>query len=282
VVLLHHLRVRTFVCDHLKNRKEENFLQKMIFSDEQSWPITLDFNIKNDVIIVPKGMRSKTNLHHRSKGDSKAAFSLHWDICYDGVLYFILYEGGMDMKRYEDFVKELSPKIEEKKLEFSVYVHDHVSCSRQKFPEETMNKVFGEGKWLRHPPPICRVGTGKFNHINFVWSKGKNKGKRCEYKREIEVPADVCECELESGIYADLAADMNICENAQGVLRKKVNELVKEGVCEYRGSVQKKMAVVRQAIVNLDSDKDFWHKLFGTLRKRYTWISENNGIKYNA
>jgi len=279
----HHLRVRTFVCDTFLANRLRGFLKKMIFSDEMPWPMTLNFNSKNDVIIVAKGQRAVTNLHHRAKGDEKACFSLHWSISQFGVLYFVLYEENMDMALFENFmVDKMAPALEEAKLDFSVFVHDHVSNSRQKFPQKTMDSVFGKDKWLKHPPAICKIGTGNFRHVDFVWSKGKNKGKRCVYDREIFKPAEICECKLEKGIYADLAADMNICENAQGMLRKMVNDMIKNNEISYGSSVKSKMKAVATAIEKLNSNQTYWQKLFGTLRKRYKWISDNGGQKYAA
>ena len=38
-----------------------------------------------------------------------------------------------------------------------------------------------------------------------------------------------------------------------------------------------KMDILRTAIARLDADKDYWQKLFKSLKKDYKWVSENDG-----
>ena len=48
----------------------------------------------------------------------------------------------------------------------------------------------------------------------------------------------------------------------------------------YRPSfcpTRSKMDILRTAIARLDADKDYWQKLFKSLKKDYKWVSENDG-----
>ena len=85
--------------------------------------------------------------------------------------------------------------------------------------------------------------------------------------------------------YVALSPDMNIIENAQGYLRKKVYDMVQLKPTLWRGSVEEKMKTVQKAIDDLDQDKEYWKRLYTApngLVNRYKWIKKNKGAVYDA
>ena len=71
-------------------------------------------------------------------------------------------------------------------------------------------------------------------------------------------------------------------EPPQARVRQIVAEMVRNGSQQWKGNAKKKMAVVTEAIKQLDDDKFYWKKLFASCQARYAWIGDNNGALYNG
>lgn len=276
----HHRRFRKEIAG-LVMRKPASFALNMHFSDEMSIPIAITPNKKNDVILVPKGSRSSTNIRRVTKGSDKQCFSLFWVITRHGVLTYDLYVNNFDMQFFEALLYDkVQPAIQSAKQrgeKVSVFVHDNVSNSRS-YPEDALNDIYGRSHHWRHSPPICKVKSGEKQHIAY----DRKDGRHIEYDRDEYVACEECECRVREGVYASASPDMNLAENAQGMLRQMLEEMIRDGDIEWRGSPKKKMELFKTVIEKLHNDKSYWKRLFESCQKRYKWIYDNDGDIYDA
>ena len=90
------------------------------------------------------------------------------------------------------------------------------------------------GSLLLHPP--CKIKSGKMINIDYV----RKSGTRVKYSRPEYVPKKRCTCAITEDLYPTASADMNLAENAQGMLRKIVKDMIDAGDCQWRGNAQKK------------------------------------------
>ncbi len=106
--------------------------------------------------------------------------------------------------------------------------------------------------------------------------------RKCEELYNEFVPCEVCECIESEDCFPSASPEMNLAENAQARVRQIVAEMVRNGSQQWKGNAKKKMAVVTEAIKQLDDDKFYWKKLFASCQARYAWIGDNNGALYNG
>ena len=159
----HHKRFRMVMFKRIA-RKGKQFTPNMHFSDEMNFPVTLAANTKNDVILVPVGQQSKTNIQRFSVGSEKSCFSLFWVLSQFGVVAYSLYEGTLDMKRFEELLHTVTKDGVERERQLghhaSVFVHDRVTNSND-YPIDTLDTIYGPQKHLLHIPPVCRIKSGR-------------------------------------------------------------------------------------------------------------------------
>ena len=98
-------------------------------------------------------------------------------------------------------------------------------------------------------------------------------------RHRVQKHCDTCECKFEPKDFPALSPELNPAENAQNQLRKVVQDLCGEpdSPSWIHSNLWGKMDILRTAIARLDADKDYWQKLFKSLKKDYKWVSENDG-----
>jgi len=273
----HHRRMRCISANWLLLLSDEE-LDGIWWADEMSWPIRLTANRQNDVIWVPQGQQSSTNIVRATKGDTRQMFSLFWCVNSDGPLCFKLYAGMMDTDFFHELLlDEVQPvvrKLRRTSSRLRLFWHDHVTNS-QRFQDPTaMNTALGAGKWLHFAPPICREENGVI-HVAAV------PGKRRAYDRKRMSPKKHCDCEVKSGAFvASSSPDMNMVEYANGLLRANVYAVCNSGGKTWTSSVVNNMQIVTDEIKKLAADKPYWRNLINSARRRAREIVDVDGNVY--
>lgn len=273
----HHLRFRVRLGAHVGRTVDVG--RDMMVSDEFGVPLTLSPNKKNDTFYVEAGTQPTTNIHTHTKADDANIFSLFLIATQHGILLTHMFTQKFDVAFFHDLLrKQVRPaivKFRRNKFSFSFFIHDHVTNSSDLFNPELMDIVFGKQKWLQHIPRICREFKGKTVQIE--------RTDRCRaYTRKVTEPCDPCLCECKEQCYPSSSPDMNVAENIIAELRRRLWLSVKSGENVWRGRVKNKMKIVQGIVDELNKDKEYFAKLFGSVQKRYRWISEHNGDIYDA
>jgi len=273
----HHKRGRVLFCRYVV-KQPDSYVLGITFSDEMLWPITFSANPKNDVILVPAGTQKTTNISRHTKGDEAQAFSSFQMIDQYGLVVFYCYTERFTVDFFYKLNEEtVAPALKTRKdagVTFTVSIHDHVTNSMKLFVPSKMDAVYGRDKWMQHCPPICR------EHDGWIYIK-ERKGCKA-HKRKHMVPCEECVCEMKQPLIPSSSPDLFLVENMQGYLRQLVGERIKRGEVEWKGSVQKKMKIVKDTVRKLDLDKAYFTKLYGSLRKRYQWVADHGGELYSA
>ncbi len=84
-------------------------------------------------------------------------------------------------------------------------------------------------------------------------------------------PQKECKCEKDlpsDAIVPSSSPELNLAELAQGYLRQLVVNDHLSGAVPWRGRVAHKMQIVRDKVVWMNEQKDYWKKLFGALKPR--------------
>ena len=274
----HHTRFRIQHCVAAL-KKDEKWAEQLHYSDEQSRPISLGVNVKNDVIWVLPGQRSTTNIRRYSKGSEKQCFSLWWVISKKGVVCYYLYDCTMDVKFFHVLMSEhykpariLADRRRRGKFESTLY-HDHCMNSDELFEEKAMNADCGTDRWMKFSPKVCREWRGKM-------SKVPPSEKRCGYERKVMEPKEDCDCIIddeEEVMVPTASPELNLAESAQGELRRRMRIYLAQNNKQWRGSTKTKMALLRAVIEKLHTDKRYWKALFDGLRGRWRWVVEHDG-----
>ena len=85
--------------------------------------------------------------------------------------------------------------------------------------------------------------------------------KNCEAKTECD--CSTTEAFVKAGQFVPSAApDLNLIEMANGYLRQLVWEECSEGREEWKGSVAKKMEVVKRCTNTMNQKRSYWWKLY--------------------
>jgi len=273
----HHLRLRSLFCRYVSQESFE-FCRGLVFSDEMLWPITFGFNKRNDVILVEEGQQKITNIIRRTKGDRAQAFSSFIMIDEFGFVCSKLFTEKFTIDFWHALLIDVvEPAITQRLLDgksFTASIHDWVTNSGRLFDKQRMDNCFGVGKWFPHTPKICRVEDG---YIVIEATK-----TRKQHNRKRMSPAEICDCKVTQPAYPSASPDLNLAENVQGYLQQLVREKIRRERVVWSGSVKKKMKILQDVINELDTDKAYFRKLLGTVRKRYRWVANNGGAVYDA
>ncbi len=71
--------------------------------------------------------------------------------------------------------------------------------------------------------------------------------------------------------------ELNLAENAQRYLRQLVVNDHITGDVPWRGSVKKKMQIVREKVIWLNEQKEYWRHRFSSLKPRAQHVIDTNG-----
>lgn len=274
----HHLRFRTFIGNYFAHKPTSVGTDQLV-ADEFGVPITLSPNKKNDVMYCNKGEQATTNIFLHTKSDDRNAFSAFIACHKNGILCTRMYTEKFDVSLFRDVLqKTVAPALAlylSAGNEFSYFIHDHVTNSSDLYDVTVMDGVFGPGKWLQHAPKICREFRGKISKVAATET-------RRAYVRNLNEPKLVCDCEMKEIVYCSASPDMNVGENVIGEIKRRLWIACREKKIVWKGSVKNKMTLLQVVIDELDNDKEYFAKLFGSITKRYRWIGEHNGAVYDA
>lgn len=271
----HHLVFRISHCRAGLTR-DEVFRSGLWYSDEQSYSITLNFNSKNDVEWVVHGTQSTTNRHRHSKGDESKSFNLWWVISPQGVVVYHMYENSMDVDYFHEMMTTyLMPariRSDATSQPMTSFYHDHVTNSSSLYDVPFMDKVCGKGRWLQFAPAVCREFRGRMIQV-----EATSRARAYERKQ-----SDAClECECDDGfpqmLVPSASPELNLAENAQAELLRRLNEHLRDTETRWLGSPKKKMVMLEKIINDLDADKQYWHNLYGSLRRRWQRVVNTGG-----
>ncbi len=98
----HHKASRTSYCTHWCELSQ-NVVRRMLYGDEMSFPMHVNFNPKNDVIMVIKGQQSHTNVHRYTKGAEGKFVSLFLVCNYWGIVCWHVF--------FEKFNKKITNRL---------------------------------------------------------------------------------------------------------------------------------------------------------------------------
>ncbi len=278
----HHMKMRIAHCEWFM--KLSPLLRRGVwYSDEMSWPVTLTPNKKNNVQWCDAGKQKTTNVHRITKGAQHASFSLWWTVYYDGVVCAEVYIDMLTVKKFHQLLtshlKPMIAKAKHSRSHLRFFYHDHVTNSSTIYDVTKMNKALGEGLWLPFAPKLCREQVDVMQMPAI-----ERNGRKIKAHSKAKVAAKkVCECNTSEGyvksgqFVASSAPDLNLIEYANGQLRQIVWEEVAEGREEWKGSVQKKMDVVKRCINLMNEKKRYWWKLFEHHHLRCKRIVEAGG-----
>jgi len=187
-----------------------------------------------------------------------------------------MYEKYMDVDYFHEVMTDhlLPARVRADRTSYpmtSLY-HDHVTNSSSLYDPAFMNKVCGVGRWLQFAPPICREFRGKMVHV-----KATKKCRAYERKQN-----EAClECKFDD-LFPQLlvpsaSPELNLAENAQAELLRRLNNHLRDTKTRWSGSVSTKMKMLKDIIMELDADKTYWSRLYGSLRGRWQQVVESGG-----
>ncbi len=187
----HHKATRTVYCT-LWCELSQLVVRRMLYADEMSFPMHVDFNPKNDVFMVPKGQQAESNRHRYSKGEEGKFVSLFLVCNYWGIVAWHVFFVKFDRRFYTDtlLLEILKPRIKvltatSKKPSF--YYHDHATNGDLHDDEKMCDNVFGSCKVIPFCKKICRGSKGR----EYIEPKNAQP-----YWRAKSLPKAVCDCEL--------------------------------------------------------------------------------------
>ena len=144
-------------------------------------------------------------------------------------------------------------------------------------PFAALDEVYGPNKHLKFIPPPCKEKTGRKIHIEYE----RKDGTKISYERDVAAK-EVCDCEVDMKQWPSVSADENLDENVQSYLKELIKQDHFSGRVKWKGNKKKKMEIVRQKIVQLNANKEYFQKLFRSGRKRFAWVGRNDGVLYTA
>ena len=142
---------------------------------------------------------------------------------------------------------------------FDLYWHD--SCMNGGKPVQTLNAVYGEGKWLDRAPRPCKFRIGE-RSINI-----KASPKRKAHTRTIGVfkPKERCHCNLPTNVLCSKAPDLNGVENVWNKVEMDLKDLgKKEGWPKKREELIQMLKQILDEIPN-----SCFKKLYDSYPKRW-------------
>ena len=153
-------------------------------------------------------------------------------------------------------LKPSIPSYNRSVVKLQHFYHDHVTNSTELYDEDEMNAAVGTGKWIQFAPKLCRVPDGRM----WIDETDKRKG----HWRKQTKPNPNCRCAAtDNGKQVPSSSpDLNLAEYAQGMLRKMLNDAIRDGSEVWRGSVKKKMQVIMRLVNQLNGNKAFFKKLW--------------------
>jgi len=76
---------------------------------------------------------------------------------------------------------------------------------------------------------------------------------------------------------ASSSPDLNLAEYGQGMLRKLLNDAIRDGKEEWRGNAKKKMAVVKRLVEQLNTKKWWFQRLYDGHADRCRKVLQSDG-----
>lgn len=258
---------------------EQSYIDRMIYSDEMSFAISLPINRQNDILWVPRDKQSTSNEHRRSKGSTGKMCSI-W-IAHDryGIIAYHIFIGTLDVPRFHDILlHNLAPVLRKREkarrpVFHTTFYHDKVTNAKELQDETVMDKAFGSrSKWLRHAETLCREPVGR-EFIESVYG-------RKAYWRKKTAPRKVCECKIDGECVPLASPVLNLCENVNGFVRQTLSKMVRSGEVEWKGNPAKKFEIIKKAVQKVHVNKSFWRNMYANAAERHRYVREHSGLIY--
>ena len=273
ILTAHHRRFRLLHCQWMLS-KGKSFIIHQVFADEAGFGLKVMFNKQHDHVYVDLDADiSKINWWNIQKSDEKILLSVHMAICYEGVLYYEIYDGSFDCDFFEDivtddvFVENINDLKRRRK--FSMYQHDH--CMRGAKPVDAMNQTFGKKKWGTTPLPPCRMEVG--TRVVQIEATEKVRAHPRTYK--VCEPCDECDCDFDNQNYPAKLQDVNLQENGWAWMKNWMkNYGRKYGWPKNKPQLRKRIV---KCIEAFDQNKEWFVNAFEGLENRYQQIVDHSG-----
>ncbi len=274
----HHLAARVAYCRFwlLLSQAQQ---RRIVYADEMNFPMTVSFNAKNDVISVPKGQQSTTNLHRVAKGSTGKFCSIFLTCNFWGVVSYYVFFEKFTKRFYQgtilpEHVKPLLRNLRGHHRTASFYYHDGATHQDLHDDEKLCDDVFGNCSVIPFMPPICLVDAGR-EHITPY--------NREAYWRKKSMPSEECLCEFKEMSVASASPELNLVENANGYLRYIWEQQCgPNGPLTWGGGRKKRIDVLEKCIQILSEDKSFFQKMYDGAPERHKFVAENNGAMYRS
>ena len=276
----HYCRGRVI---YSKQEKEKNRHRKIITGDEASFGMKEMFVRRQDHIYVLKcDIEDEDddididNVWYVQDSDVKQVLSMHTNICYDGMVNCEITKDNFSKEKWAEFLMKpaFKRKIDKMKREnkFEFYLHDN--CMAGGKPVDELNHVFGENKWSQKPPPPCRVKIG----TKKVYVKRSRDGKRKAHWRTIDKtrPSKRCRCEFGDNFFCAKGFELNPTENYFNELRRELRAEYKRTKTWPRDADELE-ARIRKCVNTINKNKDWFHKTFDSLPRRYDLMIKHKG-----
>lgn len=272
----HHKKMRVQFCQRMI-RHGDDYIKHICQADEKGFSLKTLPNKQNDVEYCEKGEETECNWFVVSDADLKNALNLYLTIDIEGVVFYHIFNGKMDINQYKEILTmdDFKDSLEERDFEHTEYQHDNLF--KETRPAEELDRCFGVNRWSTSPPKPCRREVGR-REVNRLFPRRSDGSRRDgTYRSTVRVyqANQRCGCILCDMGYPARSPDLNLTENAFAKIQHRMWEMDREdGTLSRKSDLKERLIKV---IEELDGDKEWFKSSFESLACRYRDVIEVKG-----